>query len=212
MPIIHRLCLESLQESLELTGLDGEEAQEKLDEDDDLELLESVDEELLAQPTELDETPALEYRTDIRQPVEHHVEPPPLKPTQPPNIVADPIVVAKQAQVTVLKPITGVRRSTRVKIHTQQPYTPIMTGKTYVMSQVEQQDVLHPDAHLEFNDATSQPVSALAAIMTQLSLKAVLKKWGEKANNAMQSEMKQLHFRNKFDPSHSSELTKKQKA
>ena len=37
--------------NFELKGLDGEEAQEKLDEDDDLELLESVDEELLAQPT-----------------------------------------------------------------------------------------------------------------------------------------------------------------
>ena len=48
-----------------------------------------------------------------------------------------------------------------------------MTGKTYVMSQVEQQYVLHPDAHLEFNDATEQPVSAVVEIMTQLLSKQV---------------------------------------
>ena len=42
------------------------------------------------------------------------------------------------------------------------------------MPQVDQKDVLPPDAHLEFNDATEQPVSAVAAIMTQLYLKAGL--------------------------------------
>ena len=107
--------------------------------------------------------------------MKHHVEPPPLQPTQPPNIVADPIDVTKQAQVPVLETITGVRRYTRVKIQTHKPYTLSMTGKTYVMSQVEQQDVLHTDANLEFNDATEQPVSSVAAIMTQLSLKEGLK-------------------------------------
>ena len=50
-----------------------------------------------------------------------------------------------------------------------------MTGKTYVVSKVEQQDVLNTDAHLEFNDATAQPVSSVAEIMTQLYLKAGLK-------------------------------------
>ena len=55
-----------------------------------------------------------------------------------------------------------------------------MTGKTYVISQMEQQDVLHPDAHLEFNDAIAQPVSAMAAIITQLSLKAGLNQWGDR--------------------------------
>ena len=87
-----------------------------------------------------------------------------------------------------------------------------MTGKTYVMSQVEQQDVLHPDAQLDSNDATAQPVSAVSAIMTQTSLKAGLKPWGKKAKNVMQAEMKQLHFSNTFDPRHSSELTEKEKA
>ena len=80
------------------------------------------------------------------------------------------------------------------------------------MSQVEQQDVLHLDAHLEFNDATAQPVSAVAAITTQLSLKVGLTQWGEKSKNAMQAEMKQFHFRNKFEPRHRYDLTEKEKA
>ena len=84
-----------------------------------------------------------------------------------------------------------------------------MKGKNYVMSRVEQKDVLHPDVHFEFNDSTAQPVSAVAAIMTELSLKACLKQWGEKAKNSMQAEMKLLHFRNTFDPRHRSSLTEK---
>ena len=68
----------------------GEEAQEGLDEDDDLELPDAADKELSVQPQELDETPALEYRPDIRHPVDHHFEPPPLQPTQLPKIFADP--------------------------------------------------------------------------------------------------------------------------
>ena len=48
--------------------------------------------------------------------------------------------------------------------------------------------------------------------MTQLSLKAGLKQWGEKENNAMQSEMKQLHFRNTFETRHRSDLNENEKA
>ena len=67
--------------NVDLTGVDGEKSQEELDEDDDLELPDTVDEELAAQPPELDEPPALEYRPEIRQTVDHHVEPPLLQPT-----------------------------------------------------------------------------------------------------------------------------------
>jgi hypothetical protein len=42
----------------------------------------------------------------------------------------------------------------------------------------------------------------MAAIMTQLSLKAGLKEWGEEAFTAAQSKMKQLHFRNTSKPKH----------
>ena len=94
--------------NVDLTGVYGEEDQEELDEDDDLNLPDAVNEELAAQPPELDETPALEYRPDIRKPLEHHVEPPPLQTKQPPKIVADPIGVAEQAHVPVLESILVV--------------------------------------------------------------------------------------------------------
>jgi hypothetical protein len=47
----------------------------------------------------------------------------------------------------------------------------------------------------------------VVAIMTQLSLKAGLKEWGEEAFMAAQYEMKQLHFRNTFKPNHWRELS-----
>jgi hypothetical protein len=50
----------------------------------------------------------------------------------------------------------------------------------------------------------------VAAIMTQLSLKAGLKEWEEEAFTAAQSEIKQLHFRNTFKPKHWRELSQVQ--
>ena len=39
-----------------------------------------------------------------------------------------------------------------------------------------------------------------------------MKQWGDKANNAIQAEMKKLHSRNKFEPRHCSDLTEKEKS
>jgi hypothetical protein len=46
----------------------------------------------------------------------------------------------------------------------------------------------------------------VAAIMTQLSLKAGFNEWGEEDFMTTQSEMKQFHFRNTFKPKHWREL------
>jgi hypothetical protein len=51
----------------------------------------------------------------------------------------------------------------------------------------------------------------VAAIVTQLSLKAGLKEWGEEAFTAAQSEMKQIHFRNTFKPKNWRELRQVQR-
>ena len=48
---------------------------------------------------------------------------------------------------------------------------------------------------------------AVAAIMTQLSLKAGMKAWGPKARDAARAEMQQLHFRDTFKPHHYKDLT-----
>jgi hypothetical protein len=48
-------------------------------------------------------------------------------------------------------------------------------------------------------------------VLTQLTLKAAIKIWGNKATHAAEAEMKQLHWRNTFKPVRWSDLTSKQK-
>jgi hypothetical protein len=72
--------------------------------------------------------------------------------------------------------------------------------------------VLHPDAHMfAQSDFCQSNPNVVASIMTQLSLKAGLKEWGETAHLAAHSEMKQLHFRNTFKLKHWHELTHAQR-
>jgi len=47
--------------------------------------------------------------------------------------------------------------------------------------------------------------------MTQLSLKAGLKQWRDKAKEAVQSKIKHLHMRDTFNPLHQKDLTQIQK-
>jgi hypothetical protein len=57
------------------------------------------------------------------------------------------------------------------------------------------QGVLNHDAHMFVQEDFYQAEpDVVAAIMIQLSLKAGLKEWGDKAVTAAQTEMKQLHF------------------
>jgi hypothetical protein len=51
----------------------------------------------------------------------------------------------------------------------------------------------------------------VAAIVTQFSLKRGLKEWGAEAEEAVYSEMKQLHLRNTFRPMHPKDLTEEQR-
>lgn len=48
-------------------------------------------------------------------------------------------------------------------------------------------------------------------VLAQLTLKAVIKMWGNDANIAAEAEMKQLHWRNSFKPVKWAELMAKQK-
>jgi hypothetical protein len=49
-------------------------------------------------------------------------------------------------------------------------------------------NVQHPDAHLDFNTAHVTHI-----IMTQLSMKARMKHWGERGTWAVSKELQQLH-------------------
>ena len=50
--------------------------------------------------------------------------------------------------------------------------------------------------------------NTIKPIMTQHLLKPGLKEWETKYHNVVNSEMKQLHFRNNFKPIHWTELEK----
>jgi hypothetical protein len=88
-----------------------------------------------------------------------------------------------------------LRRSARVRSHTNHGYTPSLSGSkySYAVTQLESQGVLNPDSHMFLQEDFYQAeLDVVTAIMTQLSLKACLKEWGEEALTAAQYEMKQL--------------------
>jgi hypothetical protein len=66
---------------------------------------------------------------------------------------------------------------------------------SYAVTRLQNEEVLNPDTHMFMqNDFYQTEPDVVAAVMTQLSLKAALKEWGDKAYEAAESEMKQLHF------------------
>ena len=130
--------------------------------------------------------------------------------------VPDTKVEVEPQSTTAHGQIPGVRRSTRVRIQrSENDYVPSMSGGSryaYAVMQLEKQGVLHPNAHMFFqNDMYQSEPDVVAAIMTQLSLKAGLREWGKKAQKAVHSEMKQLHFRDTFRPMHWKDLTHAQR-
>ena len=78
-----------------------------------------------------------------------------------------------------------------------------MSGKSYAYTQLG----------LSFLQDTRYKYSSevVATVLTQLSLKAALKQWGEDAKVAVEAEAKQLHWRNSFEPVHYKEIDKDQR-
>jgi hypothetical protein len=130
-----------------------------------------------------------------------------------------PIEVVPAQAVPLLAPVappaeTGLCRSTRVLTQASQGYTPSMTRSkySYAVTQLESQGVLYPDAHMFVpDDFYQEEPDVVAAIMTQLLMKAGLKEWATKGFKAAHSEMKQLHLRKTFKPKHWRELSKAQR-
>ena len=88
---------------------------------------------------------------------------------------------------------------------------PTFKGKTYTSSSltniqgVHREEVIYPDSHME-----EQFALITFYVMTQLSMKSGLKRWKKKGEAAVSTEMKQLHFRDTFEPLHPKTLSKKQ--
>jgi hypothetical protein len=149
------------------------------------------------------------------------VEQPPVMPTEidetaveAPTPTVAPVPAAAAAPTTTTnagdQEIPGVRRSGRSRTQVKR-YSPSMTGKRYeyALSQIQLKEAaLYPDTHMFFHRGAMQAEpDVVGAIMTQLSLKAGLKRWGDKGRAAVHSEMKQLHMRETFRPLHYEDLT-----
>ena len=111
-----------------------------------------------------------------------------------PAAVTEPAPIPDRLPGVLRRPdeVPGVvRRSNRVRFQTKEAYTPSLTGTKYdvAVTQMEEHGVLHPDAHMFFQAPClhqSEP-DVVAAIMPQLSLKAGLKQWDERATEAVHS-------------------------
>jgi hypothetical protein len=172
--------------------------------DDDIEIP-GVD---VAGPEALDKAPAPQVEIndlDIPQDDPAPIEVAPLQESASPAM-PKPVVTPAHAP--------GLRRSTRVRTQAKQAYTQGMTGSkySYAVTQLETQGVLNPYAHIFVQEYFYQAKpDVVASIMTQLSLEAGLKEWGDRGFTAARSKMKQLHLRNTFKPKHWLELSQVQR-
>ena len=126
----------------------------------------------------------------------------------PPNnqvpVADEPVQVVEQPD--------GLRRSTRARKATQ-TYDPSMKGNKYQYAAAQLvSSMLYPDAHMFVQeDFYQHDIDVVQTVMTQLSLKAALREWGNDASKAAYSEAKQLHWRDSFKPVHRKELTVEQR-
>ena len=158
-------------------------------------------------------------RIEDPPPIQPAVEPQPAPPVQEPALQRAPAAPAAPPGQTPgvpapPGPTPGVRRGTRTRAKPKPSYIPSFSGKKYdvALAQLKEKGVMHPDTHLLFNQTLSETApDAVAAIMTQLSLKAGLKEWKGKAHDAAYAEMKQLHMRDTFKPMRWKDLTEDQK-
>jgi hypothetical protein len=136
------------------------------------------------------------------------------QPINPPQIAAtEPVTIQREAMENAQHLVPALRRSARSR-NKPTTYTPTMSGSkySYAITQLQNEEVLYPDAHMFLqNDFNQAEPNVVAVAMTQLSLKAGLKEWGDKAYETVESEMKQLHFRNTFEPMHWRQLSHTQR-
>jgi hypothetical protein len=177
-----------IDKSVEITGVDMDNEQPTTT-NHDPDIPPTDNSPKLLEPTESAEAAALDF------------EPPaPLEPEPVPIRQASPVKNEKPA-VAPTTPI-ATRRSTRTS-NKPQSYQPSMTGKSYQYAATQL-------AQLESEKQEIDP-RVIEMVMTQLTLKAAIKMWGNDAKIAAESEMKQLHWRNSFRPVKWSELTEEQK-
>jgi len=117
-------------------------------------------------------------------------------------------------------PVQGMAaRNARVR-KPPKKYVPTMKGNKYAVALTQISKSLKKSTHglalaqmsvKLMSKGEHRRADIVGKVMAQLSMKAAIKKWGEKAKFAISKEMKQLHWRNSYVPKHYHTLTKKQK-
>ena len=106
-----------------------------------------------------------------------------LKPE--PDIKVEMVLEEEDLEEEEVAPVAAPRSSSQQK---KKPVwlVPSLSGQIYEES--ANTNVQHPDAHLDFSTA-----HVMHIIMTQLSMKAGMKHWGEHGTRAVSKELQQLH-------------------
>ena len=80
-------------------------------------------------------------------------------------------------------------------------FKPSFTGKKYAETTETtiDQTKIHPDTHMSLNEGQAWD-HVVHYTMTQLSMKAGLKRWGTKGKQAVTNELSQLNMRDTFQP------------
>ena len=109
-----------------------------------------------------------------------------------PNIKVEMVSEEEDLEEEEVAPVAAPRCSSWQK---KKPawLVPSLSGQIYEES--ANMNVQHPDAHLDFNAA-----HVMHIVMTQLSMKAGMKHWGERGTGAVSKELQQLHHQNTFEP------------
>lgn len=127
--------------------------------------------------------------------------------TNPPvttNIMTDtptdtiPTPKGRKTKVGITNIFNEPRQSSQMKTQAT-AYVPCMMGKSYGYSNAQLAE-------------TQYHAKIMEMVMTQLTLKAAIKMWGNDARIAAEYEMKRLHWKNSFKPVSWNELTDTQKS
>ena len=100
------------------------------------------------------------------------------------------------------------RRSGRITAPVTR-FEPSFTGKKYVETTATKihKSTIHPDTHMSLNEGQAWD-HVVHYTMTQLSMKAGLKRWRKKGKQAVSKELLQLHMRDTLRPINSKTLSK----
>ena len=142
----------------------------------------------------------------------NEVDDPPENETEVPTLAEEAEVEglpdALPAQAVPETPEELKRRSGRITAPVTR-FKTSFTGKKYTETTVTtiHKSTIHADTHMSLNKGQAWD-HVVHYTMTQLSMKAGLKKWGNKGKQTVSKEVLQLHIRDTFRPINSKTLLK----